>query len=82
MPLVQEGQWLLCLLLFVVARVGWAGANVFYDAFIVDVTSYERMDMISSRGYAFGYIGSVVPFLAIIGLIFTFGLQTACLLVR
>lgn len=70
---VGSGQWLLCLVLFVVARVGWAGANLFYDAFLVDVTSPQRMDTISSRGYAYGYIGSVVPFLVVIGLILSAG---------
>lgn len=73
--LVGEGQWLLCLLLFVVARIGWAGANVFYDAFLVDVTSRDRMDLISTRGYGFGYIGSVIPFLVIVGLILGFGME-------
>jgi UMF1 family MFS transporter len=75
LTLIQEGQWLPCLLLFVMARVGWAGANIFYDAFIVDVTApsldVSRMDRVSAAGYAFGYIGSVVPFLVIIGLILT-----------
>ncbi len=72
---VGEGQWLLCLVLFVFARVGWAGANIFYDAFLVDVTSRERMDVISAKGYAYGYIGSVLPFLLIIGLILGMGMQ-------
>ena len=49
--LVGKGQWLLCLSLFVVARVGWAGANIFYDSFLVDVTTPERMDAISTKGY-------------------------------
>jgi UMF1 family MFS transporter len=72
---VGEGQWLLCLALFVFARVGWAGANIFYDAFLPDVTSRERMDLISTRGYGYGYVGSVVPFLLIIGLILGSGMQ-------
>jgi UMF1 family MFS transporter len=66
---ISKGQWLLCLAIFVCARVGWAGANVFYDAFLVDVTTHQRMDSISTKGYAFGYIGSVVPFLVVIVLI-------------
>ena len=74
LPFVGKGQWLLCLLLFVFARVGWAGANVFYDAFISDITSAERMDSISSKGYGFGYIGSVIPFLLVIGLILRGGM--------
>lgn len=69
LPLVPAGQWLPCLLLFTLARVGWAGANIFYDAFLIDITSLERMDLTSARGYAYGYIGSVVPFVAVIGLI-------------
>lgn len=75
LTMVEAGQWLLCLGLFVLARIGWAGANVFYDAFLVDVTSPERMDMISSRGYGYGYVGSVIPFLVIIGLILASGME-------
>lgn len=69
MPLIGEGQWQLCLLLYIIARVGWAGANLFYDAFIVDVTTRDRMDRISAAGYAWGYVGSIVPFLIIIAMI-------------
>ena len=73
LPMVPSGQWLLCLLVFVLARVGWAGANIFYDAFLIDVTSHDRMDLTSARGYAYGYIGSVVPFVVVIGLILSAG---------
>jgi UMF1 family MFS transporter len=69
-----EGRWLLCLLLFIGARVGWSGANLFYDAFLVDVATPDRMDSISAKGFGFGYIGSVIPFLAVIGLILSGGL--------
>lgn len=74
LTLVDQGQWLLCLVLFVVARIGWAGANVLYDAFIIDVTTKERMDSISSKGYGFGYIGSVIPFAIIIGILLHAGI--------
>ena len=69
LPTIQEGSWLYCLMIFVLARIGFAGANVFYDAFLPDVASRKRMDWISSNGFAWGYIGSVVPFLIIIGLL-------------
>lgn len=72
---INEGQWLLCLILFIFARVGWAGANVFYDAFLVDVASKDRRDLVSTLGYGYGYVGSVVPFLVVIGLILGSGMQ-------
>lgn len=52
------------LALNLVAGIGYAGANIFYDAFLIDVTQDERMDFISSFGYALGYLGSCVPFIA------------------
>ena len=73
-------QWIAFLVLFVVARTGYSLANVFYDSMLVDVTTDERMDTISSYGYAFGYVGSTIPF--IVGLVFVlmpdlFGIDTA-----
>ena len=68
---VQQGDWLMALLYFVIARCSWAGANIVYDSFLLEVTSTERIDKVSAHGYGWGYIGSVIPFLVIIGLIFS-----------
>ena len=55
-------SWLSFAVIFVVAKVGYNSANVFYDAMLPEITTEERMDDVSSRGYAYGYIGSVIPF--------------------
>ena len=54
------------LVLFVIAMLGYNGSIIFYDAFIVDVCDDERVDKVSAAGYAWGYIGSVLPFLIFI----------------
>lgn len=55
-------SWLSFLVIFVIARVGYNSANVFYDSMLPEVTTEERMDHVSTMGYALGYIGSVIPF--------------------
>ena len=61
--------WLPFLVIFIVAKIGYSGSLVFYDSMLGDVTTPERMDMVSSRGYAWGYIGSCVPFVVCLALV-------------
>ncbi len=55
--------WLVFLVVYVLAKVGLNASLVFYDAMLGDVTTDERMDVVSAQGYAWGYIGSCVPFI-------------------
>lgn len=48
-------------MIFVLAKIGYSGSLVYYDSMLSDVTTPERMDDLSSRGYAWGYIGSASP---------------------
>ena len=61
--------WLPFLLIFDFAKVGFSGSLVFYDSMLSDVTTPDRMDVVSSRGYAWGYIGSCVPFVVCLALV-------------
>lgn len=55
-------QWLLFLVVYVISKVGYSGSLIFYDAMLPDVTEEKRMDRVSSMGFAWGYIGSCIPF--------------------
>jgi UMF1 family MFS transporter len=55
--LVDTGDWLLASLLFIFGRIGFAGANIFYDALLPHVAKGEDLDVVSTRGYAMGYLG-------------------------
>ena len=57
------------LVVYVVSSVMLNGSMVFYDAFLVDATSEDNYDRVSSHGYAWGYIGSCIPFIASLAIV-------------
>lgn len=57
MGTIGEGEWLWAALLVILGTLAFSGGNVFYDAFLTDLAPESERDMISSRGYASGYLG-------------------------
>lgn len=55
-------SWMAFLILFILVRIAYSVSLVFYDSMLTDITTPERMDGVSAKGYAWGYIGSCVPF--------------------
>ncbi|MCE5196533.1 MAG: MFS transporter [Negativicutes bacterium] len=72
-----SGQWQLLILFFILSAIGFAGSNIFYDSFLVDITPDDRMDKVSTSGFAFGYISSVIPFGISLVLVFLLGMDKA-----
>ena len=78
-------SWIWFLGVFVLAKTGYYASLVFYDAMLTDVTEPERMDTVSSHGYAWGYIGSCIPFIACLEIVLGagslgIGMQTSMIL--
>lgn len=61
-------SWVIFIVFFLLTRIFYSASNTFYDSMLNDITTEERMDAVSSYGYAWGYIGSCIPF--IVALIF------------
>ena len=54
---IERGDWLLAVVLFVVANIGVTTSFVFYDSLLPHIASAEEMDRVSTAGYALGYLG-------------------------
>lgn len=78
-------SWIWFLGVFVLAKTGYSASLVFYDAMLTDITEPARMDAVSSHGYAWGYIGSCIPFIVCLVIVLGagnlgIGMQTSMIL--
>jgi UMF1 family MFS transporter len=65
LSLVGPGQWLLAVFLFTLADIGFAGGNIFYNAFLPVLATENEIDRLSARGFAWGYAGGGLALLLV-----------------
>ncbi|MEJ2638401.1 MAG: MFS transporter [Desulfosarcinaceae bacterium] len=83
--LIAQGHWALALAAYALAIIGWAGANVFYDALLPQLVPHHQLDRISSLGYSLGYLGGGLLFVLNVAMTLRphwFGLPDASFAVR
>ena len=61
--MVAQGLWQMAVLLYVLATVGFSGSNLFYDSLLPGIAREEKVDYVSSLGFALGYVGGGILFL-------------------
>jgi UMF1 family MFS transporter len=65
----HSGDVIKTLFFFLISQVGFVNGNVFYDAFLPHIASEEKMDDVSGKGYAYGYVGGGLQFAIALGLV-------------
>ena len=60
--MVERGDWVLAMLVYVLATIGFSASNTFYDSLLVDITTADNVDFVSALGYSFGYLGGGLLF--------------------
>jgi UMF1 family MFS transporter len=82
---VSRGGWVAAAVMYAAAVVGFSGANIFYDALLVEVAREDRLDWVSALGFSLGYLGGGVLFAFNVALTlwpWVFGLADAAAAVR
>jgi UMF1 family MFS transporter len=66
---VAQGEWLLALSIYALAGIGFSGANIFYDALLIDIADTDNFDSVSAFGYSLGYLGGGLAL--VVAIVFT-----------
>ena len=61
--MMDQGQWQMAIVLYILAAIGFSSSNIFYDSLLPSIASREKLDYVSSLGYALGYIGGGLLFM-------------------
>ncbi|MBU0575685.1 MAG: MFS transporter [Proteobacteria bacterium] len=83
--LIGQGEWHQAAALYIVAMIGFAGGNIFYDSLITAVATEKRLDAVSALGFSLGYLGGGLLFALNVGMTLRpgfFGLESAAAAVR
>jgi MFS transporter, UMF1 family len=72
---VQKGDVIMGMVFFILAEIGYRGAQVFYDALLVDVATPETIGDVSGKGWAIGSIGGVICLGIVLVLIKAFNVE-------
>lgn len=65
----EASQAMMALVFFMLANIGYGGSRIFYNSYLPVIATKDRYDKVSAQGYAYGYAGSVVLLLLILGMI-------------